>query len=56
LEKEGQWEDHEIDGEKVIHRNVANLLQIRNWKAAAGDKESRKKAAVAVARKRAEAP
>jgi uncharacterized protein (DUF2336 family) len=50
LEEEGQWEDHEIDGEKVIHRNAANLLRIRNWKAAAGDKESRKKAAVAVAR------
>jgi hypothetical protein len=44
-----RWED-------VIQRNAANLLQIRNWKAAARDKEEwRKKVGEAMARKRAKA-
>jgi hypothetical protein len=46
---QNRWED-------VIQRNAANLLQIRNWKAAARDKEEwRKKVGEAMARKRAEA-
>jgi hypothetical protein len=45
-----RWED-------VIRRDAANLLRIRNWKAAASDKEEwRKKVGEAMARKRAEAP
>jgi len=45
-----RWED-------VIQRDAANLLRIRNWKAAARDKEEwRKKVGEAMARKRAEAP
>jgi hypothetical protein len=45
-----RWED-------VIQRDAANLLRIRNWKAAAGDKEEwRKKVGEEMARKRAEAP
>jgi hypothetical protein len=45
-----RWED-------VIQRNAANLLRIRNWKAAARDKDEwRKKAGEATVRKRAEAP
>jgi len=38
-----RWED-------VIQRDAANLLRIRNWKAAARDKEWRKKVGEAVAR------
>jgi hypothetical protein len=41
------WED--------IQRDAANLLQIRNWKAAERDKDWRKKVGKAMARKRAEA-
>jgi hypothetical protein len=45
-----RWED-------VIQRGAANLLRIRNWKAAARDEEKwRKKVGEAMARKRAEAP
>jgi hypothetical protein len=45
-----RWED-------VIQRGAANLLRIRNWKAAARDKEEwRKKFGEAMALKRAEAP
>jgi hypothetical protein len=45
-----RWED-------VIQRGAANLLRIRNWKAAARDKEEwRKKIGEAMARKLAEAP
>jgi hypothetical protein len=45
-----RWED-------VIQRDAANLLRIRNWKAAARDREKwRKKVGEAMARKRAEAP
>jgi hypothetical protein len=40
LEEEDQWEDHEIDGKmSVIQSDAFNLLRIRNWKAAARDKE-----------------
>jgi hypothetical protein len=44
-----RWED-------VIQKGAANLLGIRNWKAAARDEEWRKKVVEAMARKRAEAP
>jgi len=45
-----RWED-------VIQRDAATLPRIRNWKAAARDKEKwRKKVREAMARKRAEAP
>jgi hypothetical protein len=41
----------------VIQRDAANLLRIRNWKAAARDKEEwRKKVGEAMALKRSEAP
>jgi hypothetical protein len=44
------WED-------IMQRDAANLLQIRNWKAAERDKEEWKKTVgEAMARKRAEAP
>jgi hypothetical protein len=43
-----RWED-------VIQRDAGNLLWIRTWKAAARDKEWRKKVGEAMARKRAEA-
>jgi hypothetical protein len=44
-----RWED-------VIQRDEANLLRIRNWKAAPRDKEEwRKKVGEAMALKRAEA-
>jgi hypothetical protein len=44
-----RWED-------VIQRDAANLFRIRKWKAAARDKEWRKKVGEAMARKRAEVP
>jgi hypothetical protein len=45
-----RWED-------VIQRDAANLLRIRNWKAAVQDEEKwRKKVGEAVGRKRAEEP
>jgi hypothetical protein len=41
----------------VIQRDAANLLRIRNWKAAARDEEEwRKKVGEAMTLKRAEAP
>jgi hypothetical protein len=43
--------------ENIIQGDAANLLLIRNWKAAARDKEEwRKKVTEAMARKQAEAP
>jgi hypothetical protein len=42
--------------EYVIQRDAANLLRIRNWKAAARDEEWRKKVGEAMALKRAETP
>jgi hypothetical protein len=45
-----RWED-------VIQRDAANLLRIRNWKAAARDKQEwSKKVGEAMARKKTEAP
>jgi hypothetical protein len=45
-----RWED-------AIQRDAANLLQIRNWKAAARDRDEwRKKVGEAMTRKRAEEP
>jgi hypothetical protein len=45
-----RWED-------IIQRDAGSLLQIRNWKAAARDKEEkRNNVGEAMARKRAEAP
>jgi hypothetical protein len=45
-----RWED-------FIQKDAANMLRIRNWKAAAREKEEwRKKVGEAMARKRAEAP
>jgi hypothetical protein len=45
-----RWED-------VIQRDAANLLQIRNWKATARDKEEwRKKVGEVMARKWAKTP
>jgi hypothetical protein len=56
LEEEGQWEDHEIDG-KMLYRRMQPTIRIRNWKAAAKDREEwRKKVGETIFQKRAEAP
>jgi hypothetical protein len=55
LEKEGQWGDHETEG-NIIQRDAANLLRIRNRKAAARNEEWRRKVGEVMARKRAEVP